>query len=119
MRCSPILIPALEPRIVAGVKRCVLLATLAAVCWLLSGCTAANNAGTVHSPDWKYAATCYIRGSYGRSYLADTQKKIVISIFSLSPDAQERSEREKKEASTAGWSGQHNPGAIVTETNTL
>lgn len=104
----------------AGAKRCGLPSVFVAVCWFLSGCTAAYNARTVNSPDWKYAARCRIRGSFGRSYLADTRKKIVVSIFELSPNANERSKSEEREASQAGvWRGSHNPGAIVMETNKL
>jgi hypothetical protein len=110
----------IEPRIVPGIKRCSLLTAAAVICSSLIGCTAAYNVRTVNSPDWKCAATCYIRGSFGRSYLADTKKKIVISIFAVSPDAKERSEKEAKEASAAGVGrGDHNPGAIITATNTL
>ena len=109
-----------EPRIVAGVKKCGLLIAAAAICWSFIGCTAAYNVGTNHSPDWNCAATCYIRGSFGRSYVADTKKKIVISIFALSPDTKQRIEKERKEALAAGvWRGPHNPGALVTETNVL
>ena len=120
MRCTSILIPALERRIVTGLKGFGLLPILVAICCLLNGCSAAYNARTVNSPDWKYGATCYIRGSLGRSYLADTKKKVVVTIFALSPDAKARSENEEKAASAAGgWSGDHNPGAIVIPTNAL
>ena len=116
----PTLIPAPEPGAVERVKRCGLFVASVVFCWLISGCTAAYNARTVNSPDWKYGATCHIRGSLGRSYLADTKKKVAVSIFALSPDAKRRSENEKKAASAAGgWSGDHNPGAIVIPTNTL
>lgn len=120
MRCSARLILGLRARIADGGKKCGLLAVVSAIAWFLSGCTAAYNARTVNSPDCKYATTCYIRGSLGRSYLADTKKKIIISIYALSPDAKERAEREKEEALKAGvWSGPGNPGAIVTATNAL
>jgi hypothetical protein len=48
---------------------------------LLSGCTAAYNTRTITSPDGKYEVVCHIRGALGRSYVAETQKKIAISIF--------------------------------------
>ncbi len=86
----------------------------------LTGCTAAYNTRTVNSPDWKFGATCYVRGAVGRSYLADTKKRIVVSVFALSPDAKDRNEKEKREALTKGvWTGPENPGAIVTATNKL
>jgi hypothetical protein len=56
----------------------------------------------------------------GRSYLDETEKRVEVSIFALPPDAKERSQREEREASASGvWTGSHNPGAIVTSTNTL
>src|SRR5690242_11847422 len=109
--------PHAEPRIVVVAKQCGLLAAIA---WSLTGCTAAYNSRTANSPDWRNATTVYIRGAMGRSYLADTKKKIVVSIFALSPDAQERIKREKQEASAKEvWTGPDNPGAVVTSTNTL
>lgn len=108
----------LRPRIAGAAKsRCRLMAIAALSCCMF-GCSAAYNARTVNSSDWKYGATCYIRGAMGRSYLSDTKKKIVVSIFALSPDAKARSEREEKEALAAGvWRGPGNPGATVTATD--
>lgn len=101
-------------------RKLCLLAAIVTACWSMAGCTAAYNARTVNSPDWRFAATCYVRGAMGRSYLADTKKRIVVSIFALPPGAKERSEREIKEAQARGaWTGPDNPGAVVTATNRL
>ena len=47
----------------------------------LSGCMAAYNERTVTSPSGKYGTICHIRGALGRSYVAETKKKITVSIF--------------------------------------
>ena len=94
--------------------------SLLAISSLLCGCSAAYNIQTVNSPEWNHAVTCYVRGSLGRSYLAETKKKVVVSIVALPSGTKERSEREIKEASAAGgWSSDHNPGAIAVPTDTL
>jgi hypothetical protein len=70
----------------------------------LVGCTAAYNARTVDSPDWKYAANCYIRGSFGHSYVREDHKLIVVSIYALKPGAKESEEKEMREAAaSSGW----------------
>ncbi len=82
----------------------------------LVGCTYAYNQRTVNSPDWKYGVTCYVRGSYGRSYVADTKKMVVVWVNSLAPDAKERVEKERKQVYQPGvWVSfpDYLPGAIV------
>jgi hypothetical protein len=114
------LTPLVKSRILPVAEKCWRLAAMAALCWLLAGCSAAYNARAVNSPDWRFAATCRIHGAAGRSYLAETQKKVEVSVFALSPDAKQRSQQEKKEAEARGvWTGPESPGAIVTATNTL
>src|SRR5262249_52603204 len=101
-------------------RRCGLLVVAITVSTTLTGCMAAYDRRTVDSPDWKYSATCYVRGAFGRSYIAETKKTIEISIYALAPNTKERVEKEKKEAVAAGvWRSDHNPGASVLPSNKL
>src|SRR5882762_4185601 len=94
-----------------GIKQWSLLALTVALSFASVGCTATYNTRTVESPDWKYAVTCYIRGSFGRSYVAETKKRIVIGIYSLAPNAKLLREKEIQEALAARvW--RSNPGAV-------
>jgi hypothetical protein len=92
-------------RLVLPVSALLLLSSLA-------GCTYAYNERAVNSPDWKYGVTCFVRGSYGRSYDANTKKVVVVSINSLAADAKERSEIEQKTV-YQHWRSDHLPGQIV------
>lgn len=98
----------------------VLAGALFFVAITVLGCAAAYNARTGRSPDWKYSATCYVRGTMGHSYIAETKKTIVISIFALPPNAKERSGQYNKEAEAKGQSkGTNNPDALPRISKTL
>src|ERR1700722_878637 len=102
--------------------RLALRAAAACLFLPLVGCTYGYYEHTQHSPDWKYAATCYLQGAKGRSLGANTKKMLVVSINSLAPDVQERIKREEKwlEAQTNGFNvTDHMPGALVTSNDPL
>jgi hypothetical protein len=100
----------LTEEVVRGIERRGLLAVTVTLLLASIGCTAAYNVRTVESPDWKYAASCYVRGAFGRSYVAETKKSVVVQIYALEPHAKELVEKELKEARAAAvW--RSNPGA--------
>jgi len=91
------------------IKRWYLLAvTLTAVIAPL-GCMSAYNAHSVDAPDGRHSVYCHIRGAGGRSYLAESYKKIFIEIYAVAPDAKERAERAKQEAVANLWRSDYNP----------
>src|SRR5258708_25557848 len=99
---------------IVRIKRWCLLAAALIVLITPLGCMSAYIAHTVDAPDGRHSVYCHIRGAGGRSYLAETYKKVFIEIYALAPDAKERAEREKKEAVAAGvWTSDHNPGASI------
>jgi hypothetical protein len=103
-------------------NRLVLFASVPILLFPLIGCTYAYNERAVHSLDWKYGVTCFVRGSYGRSYDANTKKLVIVTINTLAPDARERVEKEQKKVYKPGvWYSfpDHLPGQIVLSSDPL
>jgi hypothetical protein len=101
---------------ITSLRNCLFVVFILGVSLALGGCTAAYNVRTVESPASRYAAECYVRGGFGRSYISENEKLIKISIYKLKPDAKESEEKEIREAAAAGIWKSH---PSVTGTNTL
>ena len=84
-----------------GFRNCFFITFTVVVCVIFTGCGAAYNARTVESPDWKYAANCYIRGGFGHSYVHDDKKLVRVSIYALKANSKEIEEKEKREAANS------------------
>jgi hypothetical protein len=62
------------------------LATAVILFCNLLGCTAAYNSRWVSAPDGRHKVCCYVRGAWGRGYLADTHKKVIVTIYASVPN---------------------------------
>jgi hypothetical protein len=95
-----------------GLRGCLFITFIFGASLIFVGCTAAYHVRTVNSPEWKYAAICYIRGGLG-CYIHEDEKLIKVSIYALKPDAKESSEREMREAAADGiWRSSPNGSKI-------
>ena len=86
--------------------RCVGMGTLLILVSVVSGCAAAYNSRHELAPDKRDSVVCYVRGAYGRAYYRETDKKIIVSLYSHGPNDQrllQKDFEEQKKAHPGYW----------------
>ncbi len=96
---------------VVRAKRACTHALAIVVSITLLGCSAAYNARSYWAPDGRHSVNCYIRGAFGRNYYAETNKKLIVTIYAHGPNDKILIEKDGHEAEVAGvWVSHTIPG---------
>jgi hypothetical protein len=80
-----------------------------------SGCTASYNSRNDSAPDSRVSVSCYIRGAFGQRYYKETDKKVLVRIYSHGPHDRDLLEQDLEKQREAGVAVSHRIPGLETQ----